>query len=172
MKRRFIVAAMLAVGVAIAAQAQQAGQTQPTGGSMHAGPHVLITPDAVKWGPASPALPAGAEAAILYGDPSVAGEPFVVRLKFPDGYKIAPHWHPTDEYVTVLKGTLMMGVGEKFEMTGMKDMPAGTFGRMPKETRHFASAKGDTLIQLNGVGPFAVTYVNAADDPRTKKGTD
>ena len=167
MKRMFIVAIVLAVCGAVARQAQQAG------GSMHpAGTHVMITPETVKWGPGPPSLPPGAEAAILHGDPTVASEPFTLRLKFPDGYKVPPHWHPADEYVTVLKGTLLMGVGEKFDMAGTKAMTEGTFGHMPKETRHYAAAKGETLIQVNAVGPFAVTYVNPADDPRTKKSTD
>src|SRR5262245_33199019 len=77
--------------------------------------HTMITPNDVKWGPAPPALPAGAQMAVLSGDPSKA-EPFTIRLKAPDGYKIMPHWHPTDENVTVLEGTFAMGVGEKFEI--------------------------------------------------------
>ncbi|HKZ79412.1 MAG TPA: cupin domain-containing protein [Pyrinomonadaceae bacterium] len=131
--------------------------------------HVLVTPDALAWGPAPPGLPAGAEIAVLQGDPSKAGLPFSMRAKFPDGYTIAPHWHPTDENVLVLQGTMMLGLGEKFDQTAAREMPAGSYGLMPKGMRHFAMAKGETIIQIYGIGPFEINYVNAADDPRNKK---
>ena len=131
--------------------------------------HVLVAPEAVTWGPAPPALPAGAEVAVLQGDPSKAGLPFTMRAKFPDEYKIAPHWHPTDENVIVLQGTLMLGLGEKADQTAAREMPVGSYGLMPKGMRHFAMAKGDTIIQIYGIGPFEINYVNAADDPRNKK---
>jgi quercetin dioxygenase-like cupin family protein len=130
--------------------------------------HVLVTPDAITWGPAPPALPAGAQVAVLQGDPSKAGLSFTMRAKFPDGYKVAPHWHPTDENVVVLQGTLMLGLGEKADQTATREMPVGAYGLMPKGMRHFAMAKGDTIIQIYGTGPFEINYVNAADDPRNK----
>ncbi len=129
--------------------------------------HVMVRPDDMKWGPGPPALPAGAEAAVLTGNPGQA-EPFVIRVKFPDGYKVPPHWHPTDENVTVIKGTFVMGKGEQFNPDAAEALPAGSFVRMPKETRHFAFAKGETIIQVHGMGPFQITYVNEADDPRKK----
>ena len=129
--------------------------------------HVMVRPDDIKWGPAPPSLPAGAEAAVLVGDPGKAG-PYVLRAKLPDGYKIPPHWHPTDENVTVIKGTLMVGKGAKFSAEASKALPAGSFMRMPKEMRHFAWAKGDTILQVHGIGPFEINYVNADDDPRKK----
>ena len=128
-------------------------------------PHTMITPNDVKWGPAPPALPAGAQIAVLSGDPSKA-EPFTIRLKAPDGYKIMPHWHPTDENVTVLEGTFVMGVGEKFDEAAAHGMPVGSFVRMPKGTRHFAMAKGETVVQAHAIGPFVINYVNPNDDPR------
>lgn len=129
--------------------------------------HVVVRPDEVKWGPAPPSLPAGAKFAVLVGNPGKAG-PYVLRGKLPDGYKVPPHWHPTDENVTVLKGTLMVGKGEEFTQEGSDALPAGSFMRMPKEMRHFAWAKGETIIQVHGMGPFEINYVNAADDPRKK----
>ncbi len=129
--------------------------------------HVMVRPDDVKWGPAPPVLPAGAQAAVLAGDPSKA-EPFVIRVKLPDGYKVPPHWHPTDENVTVLEGTFLMGKGDQFNAESATALPAGSFVRMPKELRHFAQAKGETIIQVHGMGPFQFTYVNEADDPRKK----
>src|SRR5262249_21566823 len=88
--------------------------------------HVVVPPDDVKWGKAPPALPAGAQAAVLVGDPSKAGA-YVVRVKLPDGYKVPPHWHPTDENVTVIKGTLMIGKGETFKEEGSEALPAGSY---------------------------------------------
>jgi quercetin dioxygenase-like cupin family protein len=127
--------------------------------------HTMITPNEVKWGPAPPALPPGAQIAVISGDPSKA-EPFTIRLKAPDGYKIMPHWHPTDENVTVLEGTFLMGTGEKFDEAAAHAMPVGSFVRMPKGTRHFAMAKGETVVQVHAVGPFVFNYVNPSDDPR------
>jgi quercetin dioxygenase-like cupin family protein len=130
--------------------------------------HIIVNQAQTKWGPAPPALPPGAQMAVLDGDPSKAGTPFTIRAKFPDGYKVPPHWHPTDENVVVIKGTLMMGVGEKFSNEGAQELREGGFAKMPKEVRHYAWAKGETIIQVYGVGPFEVSYVNASDDPRSK----
>jgi hypothetical protein len=129
--------------------------------------HVVVRPDDIKWGPAPPGLPAGAKLAVLFGDPTKAG-PYVLRVKLPDGYKVPPHWHPTDENVTVIQGTFMAGKGEKFSKDDAETLPAGSFVRMPKEMRHFAWSKGETILQLHGTGPFEINYVNAADDPRKK----
>jgi hypothetical protein len=129
--------------------------------------HVLLRPDDIKWGPAPPSLPAGAKTAVLTGDPRKAG-PYVIRVKLPDGYKVPPHWHPADENVTVLGGTFMVGKGEKFDADTCEALPPGSFVRMPKTMRHFAWAKGETIIQIHAMGPFEINYVNAADDPRKK----
>lgn len=130
--------------------------------------HVIITPDKITW-KANPNLPTGAQAAVLSGDPTKAGGLYALRVKIPDGYKVPPHWHPVDENVTVLQGTLMVGTGEKFDASKLKEVPAGSYMVMPKEMRHFAQAKGDTVLQLNGIGPFEINYVNPADDPRKGK---
>jgi hypothetical protein len=129
--------------------------------------HVLVRPTAIQWGPAPPSLPPGAKAAVLTGDPTKP-VPYVLRAKLPDGYKIPPHWHPTDENVTVLHGTLMIGKGTQFSADASEALPAGSYMRMPKTMRHFAWAKGETIIQLHGIGPFEINYVNPADDPRKK----
>jgi hypothetical protein len=137
----------------------------------HAGDtdHVVVRPDAIKWGPAPPSLPQGSQLAVLVGDPSKPGVPYVMRAKLPDGYKVPPHWHPSDENVTILRGTLLVGKGEKLDPSKMEEVPAGSFMRMPKTMRHFAMAKGETIIQLHGIGPFEINYVNPADDPRKKR---
>jgi quercetin dioxygenase-like cupin family protein len=130
--------------------------------------HVVVKPDALKWGPAPPGLPAGAQLAVLVGDPSKQGTAFAIRVKLPDGYKVAPHWHSSDENVTVLKGTLLIGTGDKLDVAKADALPAGSYMRMPKMMRHFALAKGETVLQVHGIGPFDINYVNADDDPRKK----
>lgn len=147
------------------------GQCRSAG---HAGDtkHMVVKPDEIKWGASPPSLPPGVQMGVLVGDPSQADKPYVVRAKLPDGYKIPPHWHPHDENLTVLQGTLLVGQGEKFERSKTEELPAGSFMRMPKGTRHFAVAKGVTILQLHGTGPFEVRYVNPADDPRKSKGKE
>ncbi len=126
--------------------------------------HVLMAPADLKWGDPPPVFEKGMSFAVVSGDPGKPGL-YVVRAKMPAGYKIAPHWHPTDEHVTVLSGNLALGMGEKFEKASMKDLPAGGYALLPAEMRHFAMATTDTTIQVHGQGPFVLTYVNAADDP-------
>ena len=133
-----------------------------------AGPHTLVAPGELKWGDAPPGLPPGAKAAIVSGDPSRA-EPFVIRAQMPANYRIAPHWHPTTESVTVLSGTVAVGMGDKFDEKARKDVPNGGFAALPAEMHHYFMSKTAATIQVHGIGPFAITYVNPADDPRSKK---
>jgi hypothetical protein len=133
----------------------------------HGQGHVTLTPDKLQWA-AIPVLPPGAKLAVVNGDPTKPGESYVFRLQLPDGYKVPPHWHPTDENVTVLQGAMSFGTGERFDASALKEAPAGSFTRMPKEMRHFAVARGQTVIQLHGIGPFEIHYVNPSDDPRKK----
>ena len=131
--------------------------------------HVAVKPDAIKWGPGAPSLPPGAKMAVLVGDPTKSGAPYVVRAKLPDGYKIPPHWHPADENITVLQGTLLIGEGDKLDASKTEELTVGSFMRMPKKMHHFAIAKGETIIQLHGTEAFEITYLNPADDPRKKE---
>jgi hypothetical protein len=130
--------------------------------------HLVVSPDTIKWVDAPPSLPPGAKVAVLEGDPTKEGH-FVMRAKLPDGYKIMPHTHPKDERVTVLSGTLQMGMGDKYDEKATKPMSAGSYGRMGAGVKHFAYAKGETIIQVHGQGPWVVEYVNPNDDPRKKK---
>ncbi len=130
--------------------------------------HVMLTPGDMKWGP-FPALGPGIQGTILSGDPAKSGSLFVFRLKMPDGAKVPPHWHPIDEHITVMSGIFLFGSGEKFDTKALRELPAGSYAFMPKRARHFAQTKGDTVIQLTGVGPFKVIYVNPADDPLRKR---
>ena len=121
----------------------------------------------LKWGPAPAIFPAGAKLAVLQGDPSKA-EPVTVRLDFPNGYVLPPHFHPTDEAVTVIEGTFQVGMGDKVDKSKTMALPVGGFVVAEKGQHHYAITKGRTIVQVNLVGPFALTYVNPADDP-TKK---
>lgn len=129
--------------------------------------HAMVTPDKIQWGPAPPSLPPGAQASVLDGDPGKAGL-FVVRIKFPDGYRVPPHWHPTDEHVNIISGTLMAGMGGKVDEGAMQALPAGSYVKMPRKMNHYVRAKGETIVQVTAMGPFEVNYVNPQDDPRKK----
>ena len=133
-----------------------------------AGTHTMLAPGELKWGPSPPGLPPGARAAIVSGDPSQP-QPYVLRAQLPANYRIPPHWHPSMENITVLSGTVALGMGDKLDESAMQDVPAGGFASVPAEMRHSFMAKTAATIQVHGTGPFGVTYVNAADDPRTKK---
>ena len=126
----------------------------------------LTMPDQLTWGDPPPALPRGAQAAILFGDPGATSGAFTVRVRMPDGYKIMPHTHPKAEYVTVLSGALRVGMSREWQDASMKELPSGGFGHMPANTAHYVQARGETVIQVNGQAPFTLTYINPADDPR------
>jgi len=125
---------------------------------------VMTTATEVTWGDPPPVFERGASFAVVSGDPGQPGL-YVVRLKMPAGYKIAPHWHPTDEHVTVLSGTLALGMGDQLDEKAMKVLPGGSYALLPAEMHHYALAKTDAIVQVHGMGPFMLTYVNPADDP-------
>jgi quercetin dioxygenase-like cupin family protein len=120
----------------------------------------------LKWGPAPAAFPKGAEMAVLSGDPSKPGL-FAIRLRMPAGYQIAAHSHPTDEYVTIVSGELSLGMGDKLDQAKSAALTAGGFANAPAKMNHFAWTKDGAIVQVIADGPFAMTYVNPADDPRT-----
>ena len=127
-----------------------------------------MQPEEIKWGPAPPALPTGAEIAVLAGDPGMPG-PVTLRLKMPAGYQIPPHWHPTDERVTVISGHLGLGMGDTLEKKKSKVLKPGGYAIAPANMHHFAWTKSGAIVQVDLMGPFGITYVNAADDPSKKK---
>lgn len=134
----------------------------------HKGDASIYRPDAVVWKDGPPSLPPGAKIAVLEGDPNKEG-PFVFRVKIPDGYRIQPHTHPKAERITVLAGTFNIGMGDKFDEKAGKPMPAGTYGYWEAGMKHFVWAKGETVLQFHGTGPWSIKYVNPEDDPRNKK---
>ena len=131
----------------------------------------VVSPGEEKWGD----IPAGAmvgtpsvdvggklQLAVVQGNPMQAGSPYTLRLSCTDGTKIAPHWHPTTENVTVVKGTFALGMGSKWDPSALKDLPTGGFASAPARMRHFGTCKGDTIVQVHGLGPFVVNFVPAA----------
>jgi quercetin dioxygenase-like cupin family protein len=129
--------------------------------------HTIVAGDAVKWGPAPPSLPPGAQAAVLLGSPAKDG-PFVIRLKFPAGFIVPPHRHSKDEVVTVISGRFVIAPGEKVDRAATKSLPAGSFFHMPAGTAHYAWAESESVVQVSGMGPFDVIYIDPKDDPRKK----
>jgi len=123
---------------------------------------------ALQWGPAPDAFPAGAKMAVEKGDPMKSGE-FVVRLSLPANYQIPPHFHPTAEHVRVVSGQFMVGMGDAIDASKMMKMAPGDTGSIAAKMHHFAMAPVATEISIRAQGPFAMTYVNPADDPRKKK---
>jgi mannose-6-phosphate isomerase-like protein (cupin superfamily) len=154
MKLSFLVAALVATTL-FAAQPSQAQNA--------------FTPDQVKFGPVPPFLPPGAQLAVLEGDPMASSGDFTIRLKMPDGYKIAPHTHPNRENVTVLSGTLKVGMGDRFDVSKMMSFGAGSFAYLDPSVHHYAAASGETVIQIHGMSPAKFNYINTADDPTPKK---
>lgn len=120
--------------------------------------------DTLQWGPAPAVFPAGAKMAVVSGDPTKAG-PFVVQLSMPDGYRLPPHFHPTDEVVEVKQGTFVYGMGDTFDLAKAKPMKVGDKGSIPANMHHFAAAQGATVVAVTSTGPFVLTYVNPADTP-------
>lgn len=167
MKKRSLAALaillLLAVAPALAQEAEKEAEDAATATALAT--HVMIDPADIVWQPAPEVLPVGAQIAVLSGDPSKEG-PFVIRIKAPDGYEVAPHWHPAVETVTVISGTFGFGLGDIFDAaTGTELGPGGLFVMQP-EVEHFAWTKGETVVQVSAHGPWQLNYVNPADDPR------
>ena len=160
MKTKLLLVAALSPALALAQAAPTPAPEAPA-----ANAHSMVKAADVKWGDGPPFLPKGVQAAVLYGDPSKAG-PFALRLKMPAGYKIPRHWHPTDEQVTVIDGQVALSMGEG---AGAHDATfgAGDYVNLPANMQHQATSASGAVVQVNAVGPFAITYVDAKDDPRT-----
>jgi hypothetical protein len=161
---RLLCSLSLFVVTASAASAQSAGDTASSQGR---GEMRLVPATAVQWqdGPAS--LAKGAKMAMLEGDAAQPGV-FTMRLRFPDGFQVLPHWHTQVEHMTVIAGVLNLGMGERFDRTATRKMPAGSFGYWPAGTRHFAWAEGETILQLHGQGPRPVPScaISTGNPPR------
>jgi len=133
--------------------------------AQHAGTHVMMSPAELTWNDL-PSLP-GVKIAVIEGPVNEAG-PIMFRLKFPANYKVPPHWHPGIEHVTIISGTLNMGVGDVFDANKTRALTPGSVAVMPPQTHHFVWTSEETIGQVHSIGPWSVTYVNPADDPRKK----
>ena len=120
---------------------------------------IIVTPDSVKWMPGTGQIPATVGVAVLAGDPSNPGT-FTMRLNIPDGTKFGVHYHDDTERLTVISGTFMAGLGTTFDETKMTALPAGSYCVLPAGVRHYAMAKGPTVVQLSGNGPFGMKTDN------------
>jgi quercetin dioxygenase-like cupin family protein len=128
---------------------------------------IVPSAKAVKWGAPPPVLPPGAKFALIAGDPAATGM-VTVRLEMPAGYTIPPHFHPTDEHITVLKGSLSLGMGDLIDKTHAITLSTGGYGVAMANMHHYAYTTTGATIQVHMQGPFAITYVNPADDPSKK----
>jgi quercetin dioxygenase-like cupin family protein len=121
--------------------------------------HKIVHFGDLKWTP----IMKGCELAGVSGDPNAEAAAFVLRIRCADGTKIPAHWHPADENLTVLKGTFLVATGEAFDEGKLQTMNVGNYVLMPKEMRHFAICKGETIVQIHGAGPFKVNWVNPSE---------
>ena len=154
-------------------------QTKAPAKKAAAAPMATVVPaGSEKWGdiPAAamvgtPSVDMGGklQLAVVQGNPMQAGVPYTLRLSCTDGTKIAPHWHPTTENVTVIKGTARVGMGPKWDDASMSDMGAGGFASVPAHMIHYAQCKGDTILQVHGIAPFLINFVDANGDPKPTK---
>jgi quercetin dioxygenase-like cupin family protein len=136
----------------------------------HAAPaaqHVMVKAGELKWGDAPPAFEPGAQAAVLAGDPAQAGGLFVLRLKLPPGFRIARHWHPSDEHVTLLEGDVTVEMGEGAQRH-TASFTQGDYVLLPAKMHHMASTTGGAIVQVHAKGPFELIYVDPKDDPRKR----
>ena len=132
----------------------------------HPGAHTMLTPSELQWKDAA-GWPPGTKVTVIEG-PMNEAVPFTVRIKFPAGAKIPAHWHPAIEHTTVLSGVLNMGVGDKLDESKTRPLPVGSISIMQPKTTHFVVFNEETVVQVHGVGPWEINYVNPADDPRKK----
>jgi quercetin dioxygenase-like cupin family protein len=161
------VAGTFALALLVAGRPTAAGEpTNPAAAVLK--DHIMVAAGEVRWGACPAKFPPGAQCATIEGDPKAENVLFTTRVRIPDGYRIAPHYHPADEHLTVLSGTFRMGLGEKFDDALLTSLGAGSFAVMPKGARHFATARGETVVQVHAIGPWNLTYVDPKDDPSRK----
>jgi quercetin dioxygenase-like cupin family protein len=142
-----------------------AGLLFTIGAQTASSPKHEFTPDAISYGPAPAFLVPGSQLAVLEGNPGASSGDYTVRLKMPSGYRIAPHWHPKRENVTVISGTFKLGMGDHFDESKLATFPAGSFAYLDPDMHHYAMASGETVVQVHGMAPLQFNYVNPNDDP-------
>jgi len=167
MKNLFVVCAALSFA-ALAEEAAPAAKpaTEAAAKKPVAKQAVFINAADVKWGEAPPSVPKGGQLAVMHGDPSKKVH-FTIRLKMPDGYKVPPHWHTSDENLTILSGNLILHMGDTMDAPA-HSLEAGAYHFLPGKMHHAAESKGETVLELSAMGPFDIHYLNPADDPMPK----
>jgi len=172
MKRTWLALGILTLALAAPALADDPAPPPATGSAAAAtapmGEHTVVIAKDAKWMDAPDGLPKGAKMTVLAGNPGAPGA-FTVRAMFPAGYKVMPHFHATDENITVIKGDFGAGMGDSFDMSKGQVLSEGDFTTMPAGMHHYAWTKKGATIQIHGMGPFSITYLNPADDPRNAK---
>jgi quercetin dioxygenase-like cupin family protein len=160
--------------VAGAQTKQPAKETSAQGSSAS----MIVEPGSEKWGDVPAAAMVGTPSveiggtlrvAVIQGDPMTAGRTYTLRISCTDGAKIAPHWHPTTENVTVIKGTAAVGTGSKWDDAALKEVPTGGFFWAGPHMTHFAECKGDTILQVHGIAPFVINFVTPDESQPAKK---
>jgi hypothetical protein len=162
--KRNVYSMRMFVGLLCGASMLFATGAQPASPEQH-----TFTPDTVPYGPAPAFVAPGAQLAVLEGNPGASSGDYTVRLKMPDAYRIAPHWHPQRENVTVISGTFKVGMGDHFDEGKMGAFPAGSFAFLDPDMHHYAMASGETVVQVHGTAPLKFNYVDPSDDPSRKK---
>ena len=162
MKRKLLIALVIVGALSVA------GQLVTIAAHPSAHDKNAFTPETIPWGPPPPFVASGAQLAVIEGNPGASSGDYTVRLKMPDGYRIAPHWHPQRENVTVISGTFKVGMGDTFDKDKMGSFPAGSFAYLDPDMHHYAMASGEVVVQVHGSAPLQFNYVNPADDPSKK----
>ena len=158
-KNNAIVLAIILTLPALLAIAQEKKSAKQATPSATAAP-TMLAPAEMQWRAAPPGLPTGAEMVVLDGNPAEKGF-FTVRLKTPAGYRIPPHTHPTAERVTVISGTVRLGIGEKFDEAAAREFGPGSFAVLPPGVPHYAYMPVETVLQIHSEGPFERKPVDA-----------
>ena len=124
-----------------------------------------LLPDQIQWTQGKSTLPGG-QSATIFGNPGKPGL-YITRFKQPPDYKVAPHRHPEERVYTVMSGTFYIGFGDRFDASLLKAYPVGSVIVVPANASHFHWMRsGESVVQITGIGPSGIDYVDAADDPR------
>jgi ChrR-like protein with cupin domain len=160
-----LVLAIAAVGQQAAMKSKDSAKSQPA----KTEPQHVFPLAQMQWGPAPPFIPPGAQVTVLEGNPGATTGDFTIRVKMADAYVVPPHWHPARENVTVISGTMRLGMGDKIDESKMTSLAAGSFAYLDPTMHHYVKMKSATVVQIHGASPLAFNYVNPSDDPRNKK---
>lgn len=165
--KKFPLAVLFGVAASCAPAATSGTSSTAPSPAVSAAVTPVLLPPGVQWGPGPASLPAGARAAVIEGDPTKEGL-FTMRVWLPNDYRIPPHSHTAFEHITVITGVFHVGMGNTFTMAGVDELRQGAFKVIAPGMAHYVHTVGETVVQLHGVGPWRLTYVNPADDPRNR----